>query len=180
MLIHVPWAHQRLPTSFRFTPNSLGCRSRCVDCSLTADVDDGTPLEVRLGFPQDLMGNRRGIRLVEQYLADYVHKRVTFSPAEVAARGLAGCVAHMYQEGDDSIGHGRALSAKHPIAADPCAPHSSTSSNSEGSSTSIFRSRTTASSGMWLYSRCSISFRAYSSGSSPKRRWAMMCISSPG
>jgi hypothetical protein len=64
-------------------------------------VDDGTSLEVRLGFPQDLMGNRRGIPLAEEDVADYVHKRIAFSPAEVAVRRLAGCVAHMYQEGSD-------------------------------------------------------------------------------
>ena len=55
---------------------------------------------------------------------------------------------------------------------------SSTSSNSEGSSTSTSRKSMDSSGGMWLSSRCSFSFSAYSRGSLPAwRRLATMWIS---
>jgi hypothetical protein len=39
-------------------------------------MDKGAPPEVRLGLPQDLVGDRGGVSFSEQYETDYVHKRV--------------------------------------------------------------------------------------------------------
>src|SRR3712207_4427728 len=51
-------------------------------CLSTADVDDGAPVEVRLGLPQNFMGDRCGVTLPEEDVAGQVHKRVTLRPAE--------------------------------------------------------------------------------------------------
>jgi hypothetical protein len=80
----------------------LGCgqwdRARCAAESLSsrlfaADVDGRTPLVIRLGFPKHLVGDRRGVSLPEQHIAEQVHDGVALGPAKVAMWLLAGRVA---------------------------------------------------------------------------------------
>ena len=49
----------------------------------------GALFGVRLSFAQDLAGDRGGVTLAEEDVADEVHERVSFRPAEVAVRPLA-------------------------------------------------------------------------------------------
>jgi hypothetical protein len=63
--------------------------------SSTADVDNRTPCKVRFSLPQDLVGDRGGVSLTEQYIAEHVYDGIALGPAEVAVRRLAGRVAQM-------------------------------------------------------------------------------------
>src|SRR5215216_5196135 len=100
-----------------FVGKMLICFSCCllnhpqVPRSPTADMDDGTSRKIRFGLSQDFVGNRCGVSFSEQDEPNYVGNRVALGPAEVAVWRLAGFIAHMYQEGSDSVGHGRAFAA---------------------------------------------------------------------
>src|SRR5829696_2426761 len=86
--------------------------------SSPADVDGGAPSRLRLGFPQDLVGDGGGVPFPEEEVAEQVHDGVSFGPAEVAVRRPACGVAQVEQQGGDSVGHHRALGAQHVMAAD--------------------------------------------------------------
>src|SRR4029453_15269904 len=81
------------------------------------------PFALRLGLPQDLVGNRRGISLPEQDEAEQVRDGVALCTPEVAVRGLAGGVPQVDQEGCDGVGYTRALGAQDLMASDLHAPH---------------------------------------------------------
>jgi hypothetical protein len=58
-------------------------------------VDGGALLGVRLGLPQDLVGDRGGVSLPEEEKADHVHDRIAFGPPEEAVRHLVCGVAEV-------------------------------------------------------------------------------------
>src|SRR5215217_3314646 len=70
-------------------------RARCAAGTLSSrsfatDVDGGTPLVIRLGFPKHLVRDRGGVSLPEQHIAEQVHDGVALGPAKVAMWLLAG------------------------------------------------------------------------------------------
>src|SRR5829696_2026840 len=77
----------------------------------TADVNGGAPRGIRLGFPEHLAGDRRGVSLAEQQVAEQIQDRVALRPPEVAVRPSAGRVAQIQEESGDGVRHGRALEA---------------------------------------------------------------------
>src|SRR5918995_7467683 len=83
----------------------------------------GALFGVRLSFAQDLAGDRGGVTLAEEDVADEVHDRVSLRPAEVAVWPLAGRVAHVEEKGGDGVRYDRALQAYHPVAPNLYAPH---------------------------------------------------------
>src|SRR5829696_2540875 len=86
--------------------------------SSPADVDGGAPSRLRLGLPQDLVGDGGGVPFPEEEVAEQVHDGVPFGPAEVAVRRPACGVAQVEQQGGDSVGHHRALGPQHLVPAD--------------------------------------------------------------
>src|SRR5215212_789722 len=91
--------------------------------SSSADVDGGASHGIRLGLPQDLVGDGGGVPLPEEEVAEQVHDGVSFGPAEVAVRRPASGVAQVEQQGGNGVGHHRALGAQHLVPADLHAPH---------------------------------------------------------
>src|SRR5829696_5067044 len=81
--------------------------------SSATDVDGRTPLGVRLGLPQHLAGDRGGIPLSEQKVAEQVHDGVALCPPEVAMRSLAGRVAQVEQQSGYGVRYGRAFGTQH-------------------------------------------------------------------
>jgi hypothetical protein len=66
---------------------------RFLNWSPTTDVDEGTLLGIWLGLPEHLMGDRGGVPLPRQDIAEQVQDRVALRPTEVAMRSFAGCIA---------------------------------------------------------------------------------------
>src|SRR5829696_3562599 len=85
--------------------------------SSSADVDGGASHGIRLGLPQDLMGDGGGVALAEEEVAEQVHDGVSFGPAEVAVRRPAGGVAQVEQQGGDGVGDHRAYRSQHLVLA---------------------------------------------------------------
>src|SRR5215204_4389228 len=83
--------------------------------SLAANVDDGSSFQVRLGLSQDLVGDRSGISLPEEDVAEHVRKRVALRPAQVAVGGLAGFVTQVQEKCGDGVGHYRALPPQYSV-----------------------------------------------------------------
>ena len=65
-------AQLQLANVLQLHAGMVGLPGTYVACSPTGDVDDGTPPEVGLGLPQDLVGDRGGVSFSEQYVTDYV------------------------------------------------------------------------------------------------------------
>src|SRR5215216_7914599 len=84
-------------------------RYLCKPLLLAADVDDGSSLQVRLGLSQDLVGDRSGVTLPEEDVAEHVRKRVALRPAQVAVGSLAGFVTQVQEKRGYGVGHHRAL-----------------------------------------------------------------------
>src|SRR5215213_2812076 len=91
--------------------------------SSSADVDGGASHGIRLGRPQDLVGDEGGVALAEEEVAEQVHDGVSFGPAEVAVRRPAGRVAQVEQQGGDGVGDHRAYRSQHLVSADLHASH---------------------------------------------------------
>src|SRR5215218_679444 len=91
--------------------------------SPAADVDDGAPLGVWLGLPQDLVGYGGGVSLPEQHVAEQVHDGVALCPAEVAVGLFASLVAQVQQQGGDGVWNDRAFSPQDVMIADFYASH---------------------------------------------------------
>src|SRR5215217_9366171 len=91
-------------------------RYLCKPLLLAADVDDGSSLQVRLGLPQDLVGDRSGIPLPEEDVADHIRKRVALRPTQVAVGSLACFVTQVQEKRGYGVGHHRALPPQYPVS----------------------------------------------------------------
>src|SRR5215217_4190125 len=98
-------------------------RYLCKPLLLAADVDDGSSLQVRLGLPQDLVGDRSGIPLPEEDVADHVHEGVALRPTQVAVGSLAGFVTQVQEKRGYGVGHHRALPPQYSVSPHVDASH---------------------------------------------------------